>query len=76
MSGPYRIVRHPMYSGAILVAFGWALFIHSWLAMGITLVLFVFFDLKSRREEGWLKEKFPGYPAYQQRVRKLLPFIY
>jgi steroid 5-alpha reductase family enzyme len=75
-TGPYRIVRHPMYSGAILVAFGWALVIHSWLAIGTAMVLFVFFDLKSRREEAWLKEKFPGYATYQQRVRKLVPLIY
>ncbi len=75
-TGPYRIVRHPMYSGAILIAFGWALVIHSWLAIGIALVIFIFFDLKSRREEAWLKEKFPGYAAYQQRVRKLVPLIY
>ncbi len=75
-TGPYRIVRHPMYSGAILIAFGWALVIHSWLGMGIALVIFAFFDLKSRREEAWLKKKFPGYAAYQQRVRKLVPLIY
>ncbi len=75
-TGPYRIVRHPMYSGAIWVAFGWAFVIHNWLAIGIALVIFVFFDLKSRREETWLKEKFPGYLAYQQRVHKLVPLIY
>jgi protein-S-isoprenylcysteine O-methyltransferase Ste14 len=75
-TGPYRIVRHPIYSGAILLAFGWALWIHSWLAIDTALVIFVFFDLKSRREETWLKEKYPGYVAYQQRVRKLVPLIY
>ncbi len=75
-TGPYRIVRHPMYSGAILIAFGWAFVIHNWLAIGIALVVFVFFDFKSRREEAWLKEKFPGYVAYQLRVRKLVPLIY
>ena len=76
VTGPYQIVRHPMYSGAILAAFGWALLIHSWLAIVIALVLFILFDLKSRREEAWLKEKFPDYVAYQQRVRKLVPLIY
>lgn len=76
VTGPYRIVRHPMYSGAILIAFGWALLIHSWLAIGTALVLFVLFDFKSRPEEAWLKEKFPDYVAYQQRVRKLVPLIY
>jgi protein-S-isoprenylcysteine O-methyltransferase Ste14 len=76
VTGPYRIVRHPMYSGAIGAPFGWALLFHSWLGIGIALVLFVFFDVKSRREEAWLKEKFPGYAAYQQKVRKLVPPIY
>ncbi len=75
-TGPYRIVRHPMYSGAIFISCGWALVVHSWLAIGTALVIFVFFDLKSRREEAWLKEKFPGYTAYQQRVRKLVPLLY
>jgi protein-S-isoprenylcysteine O-methyltransferase Ste14 len=75
-TGPYRIVRHPMYSGAIWIAFGWAFIIHNWLAIGTALVILVFFDFKSRREEAWLKEKFPGYTAYQQRVRKLVPLIY
>jgi protein-S-isoprenylcysteine O-methyltransferase Ste14 len=76
VTGPYQIVRHPMYSGAILAAFGWALLIQSWLAIVIALVLFILFDLKSRREEAWLKEKFPDYVAYQQRVRKLVPLFY
>ncbi|RPI93163.1 MAG: isoprenylcysteine carboxylmethyltransferase family protein, partial [Chloroflexi bacterium] len=39
-------------------------------------LLFVFFDIKTRREERWLARKFPEYAGYQQRVRKLIPFIY
>ena len=75
-TGPYRLVRHPIYSGAILMAFGWALWVHGWLTIGYAIILFVFFDVKSRREEQWLKAKFPGYVAYQKRVRKLIPFVY
>ena len=75
-TGPYRLVRHPIYSGLILAAFGWALWVNGWLTLGYALLLFVFFDIKSRREEGWLKEKFAGYEAYQKRVRKLIPFVY
>ncbi len=75
-TGPYRVVRHPMYSGVILIAFGWSLCIHSWLAIGTALVILVFVDFKTRREEVWLREKFPGYAAYQHRVRKLVPLIY
>ncbi len=75
-TGPYCFVRHPMYSGMILFAFGWAFWSHSWLAIGYAVILFLFFDIKARREEKWLTEKFPGYPAYQARVRKLIPFVY
>jgi protein-S-isoprenylcysteine O-methyltransferase Ste14 len=74
--GAYRIVRHPIYSGIIFGAFGWAFFNNSLLTLLLALVLFIFFDVKSRREEGWLCEKYPNYPAYQARVRKLIPLIY
>lgn len=75
-TGPYRIVRHPMYSGAIIAAFGWAFLVHGWLTIGYAMILFVFFDIKSRREERWLNERFSGYIAYRKRVHKLIPFIY
>ncbi len=75
-TGPFQFVRHPMYSGAIFMAFGWALWVHSWLTLGYALLLFGFFAFKSRREEQWLKAKFSGYAAYQKRVRKLIPLVY
>lgn len=75
-TGPYQLVRHPIYSGLILAAFGWALWVNGWLTLGYAALLFIFFDIKSRREEGWLREKFAGYEAYQKRVRKLIPFVY
>ncbi len=75
-TGPYGFVRHPMYSGALMAALGWALWVHGWLTIGYALVLFLFFDIKSRREEKWLKEKFSGYEGYQRRVRKLIPYVY
>lgn len=74
--GPYRYVRHPMYAGAALAAFGWALSVHGWLTLAYAVVLVVFFDVKARREERWLREEIPGYPAYQTRVRRLIPFVY
>jgi protein-S-isoprenylcysteine O-methyltransferase Ste14 len=74
--GPYRLVRHPMYAGAVIAAFGWALAIHGWLTLAYATALFVFFDVKARREERWLREEIPGYAAYEHRVRKLIPFIY
>ncbi|MEM7112102.1 MAG: isoprenylcysteine carboxylmethyltransferase family protein [Chloroflexota bacterium] len=75
-SGAYRLVRHPIYSGLIIAATGWACFKGSTLMILYALILFLFFDIKSRREEQWLSEKFSDYADYQQRARKLLPFLY
>ena len=75
-TGPYRFVRHPMYSGAILLAFGWALWVHGWLTLGYAVLVVVLLEVKVRREERWLAETYPGYDAYRKRVRKLIPFVY
>jgi protein-S-isoprenylcysteine O-methyltransferase Ste14 len=76
VTGAYRFVRHPIYSGITFMAIGWGLWLHSWLTIGYALLLFAFFDIKSRREERWLEEKFPEYADYRKRVRKLIPFVY
>ena len=75
-TGPFALVRHPMCGGGLVLAFGWALWVQSWLTLGYVAVLFVFVDAKSRREERWLAGKFPAYAAYRRRVRKLIPFVY
>ncbi len=75
-TGLYRLVRHPIYCGVICLALGWGLWVRGWLTLAYALALFVLLDRKSHREEEWLLAKFPGYAAYRQRVRKLIPFIY
>lgn len=74
--GAYRIVRHPIYSGILQLAFGWGLVVHGWLTLGYALLLLLLFDRKARREEQHLHRIFPGYAAYCRRVRRLIPFIY
>lgn len=75
-TGPYAIVRHPIYSGALLAVFGWAAFVRGPLTLLEALAVLVLLDIKSRREERWLAERFEGYAGYQKRVRKLVPFLY
>jgi protein-S-isoprenylcysteine O-methyltransferase Ste14 len=74
--GVFGLVRHPMYGGAVVAAIGWGLAMASPTALAGAVVLAVFADLKSRREEAWLDEQFVGYAGYRQRTRRLIPFLY
>jgi protein-S-isoprenylcysteine O-methyltransferase Ste14 len=74
--GAYALVRHPLYSGILLMACGWSLTSNSLAGLAFDIVLLVFFDRKAAREEIWLAEKFPDYAAYRRRVKKLIPWIY
>lgn len=75
-SGVYSIVRHPLYSGLIFVAFSWVVFQLSLSHLIGAAILCAFFDAKARREEAWLSEKYPEYSDYQQKVKKLIPGVY
>ena len=74
-TGVYGRVRHPIYGGLVLGAFGWALLNASPAGLLLAAVLLGFFTLKSTREEAWLVDRFPGYPAYRDRTRRFVPFV-
>jgi protein-S-isoprenylcysteine O-methyltransferase Ste14 len=74
--GVYAVVRHPMYLAVVTGALGWSLLCGSSVALVATAVLFAFFDLKSRREEAWLVEAYPGYRDYRGRTRRIVPGLY
>jgi protein-S-isoprenylcysteine O-methyltransferase Ste14 len=75
-TGIYGLVRHPLYSGVILLAFTYASWQISWVHFLGVIALFLFFDAKSTKEEVWLTEKFPAYANYRTSVKKLIPWIY
>jgi protein-S-isoprenylcysteine O-methyltransferase Ste14 len=75
-NGLYRLVRHPIYFGVIVLSIGWGLIQQSALVWLYVVVIAIFFDIKSRKEERWLVERFSTYADYQGRVRKLIPWIY
>ena len=76
-TGAFALVRHPMYGGGILIALGWTTIFASPIGLALTLVLAVFLELKSRREEVWLRERYEDYEAYcRQTPHKLIPLIY
>jgi protein-S-isoprenylcysteine O-methyltransferase Ste14 len=74
--GPYRHVRHQIYGGLVLAGIGWSLARGSTLAFVGAVALLVFFDLKRRREEAWLAERFAGYAEYAVKTRRLIPWVY
>jgi protein-S-isoprenylcysteine O-methyltransferase Ste14 len=75
-SGLYRFVRNPIYAGLIAAMAGASLGSASWLGLAVTAVLAVVLDLKTRREEVFLRERFPEYAAYAARTSKFVPGLY
>ena len=75
-TGPYAVVRHPVYSGGILIAGGVAVALSPW-ALVATAALSVFWALKASLEERLLLERYPAYAAYCERTRyRLVPYVY
>ena len=69
--GGYRLVRHPMYGGLLLVFVGGAL-MTSPVALFPAFALALIFEAKRRIEEGWLLERYPEYAGYRRQVRHAL----
>ena len=73
--GPYAIVRHPIYTGALGIWLSWAL-LRSPKALPPTIALYLFFVMKSAKEEEWLEERYPEYPDYRKRVpSRIIPGV-
>lgn len=75
--GPYAYVRHPIYAAILLMYLGTALAVgHVATSIGFAVVL-VSFVAKLKREEDLMRRTFPdAHPAYERRVKRLVPFIY
>jgi protein-S-isoprenylcysteine O-methyltransferase Ste14 len=76
-TGPYHLVRHPMYSGAILFFLGTSLWLGSWWSAALTLIMAVLFGWRTTTEERTLRDGLPGYTDYTTRVRyRLCPGLW
>lgn len=67
-SGPYRWVRHPMYTAVFLLFLGVSAVFDSLAALILSALLVGFFALKSRYEERQLRISYPGYGSYLEQV--------
>jgi protein-S-isoprenylcysteine O-methyltransferase Ste14 len=75
-SGPYRLVRHPIYSGILLAAAGTAVAL-SWFWLVPMALAGAYFIYSATVEERYLTEQFPDtYPAYRRSTKMLLPFVF
>ena len=74
--GIYGLMRHPLYVAVMLFALAWTFWWRSVAALAFLPGLFLFMYAKARREEKWLREKFPEYAAYVKRVKRFLPGLY
>lgn len=75
-SGPYRFIRHPIYSGILLAGVGTAVGLNwRWLiAVGLAGVYFIY---SATVEERYMAERFPdAYPLYKRGTKMLVPFVF
>lgn len=73
-SGPYRLVRHPIYSGLVVAGVGTAVALN-WLWMTAIVLVGLYFVYSATVEEAYLTKQFPhDYPAYKRSTKMLVPF--
>lgn len=73
-TGVYGVVRHPIYSAVLLIAFGYTVALGSWWQVGVSLVLVMFFLAKAHWEDSLLAEQYGDqWHAWSQRTGALVP---
>lgn len=74
--GPYRFVRHPIYTGLLLAFFGTGMAIGEWRGPICVAIVAVSFWFKLRLEERWMRDNFgAAYEQYMQRTKALIPGV-
>lgn len=74
--GPYRWIRHPMYTSVLLVSGGWLAAAPAWTRLALWLALVSVLLIKAVREESFWMQRVEKYRAYRQRTWCLLPGVF
>lgn len=72
-TGIYKYIRHPMYSGIILAGLGIAFYNANIPRLIVCIILYLFFEYKSRYEEKLLEQKYPEYNQYKTVTGRFFP---
>ena len=75
-AGPYRLIRHPMYTSIFIFAFALLAGQFDYLKLIISLVLVAGLLVKMIYEEGLLCDHFPDYRSYMQKTKRVIPFVW
>jgi len=76
-TGPYALVRHPMYAGALVMLIGTPIALGSWWGLFAVLLILPVLIWRLLDEERFLRQNLAGYAEYQTKVRyRLLPCIW
>ena len=75
-NGPYRFIRHPMYTAILMGSVGLLIHQFTWLRLSILIALAIVLVAKLTWEERMLLQKFKAYRDYMRRSKRLLPFIF
>jgi protein-S-isoprenylcysteine O-methyltransferase Ste14 len=74
-NGLYKYMRHPIYTGIILLFLGYSVYQNSFYKLGISLLLVILFYFKSNYEELRLEQTFPDYKNYKTKTGRFFPLF-
>ncbi|MBK9331779.1 MAG: isoprenylcysteine carboxylmethyltransferase family protein [Ignavibacteria bacterium] len=75
-SGPYKFVRHPMYTSVITLTLIWVVNKYTIIRFIVWSALVIVLIIKLKYEERLLSEKFPEYISYTENSKMIIPFLY
>ena len=76
-TGPYALVRHPMYAGALMMLLGIPIALGSWWGSLVIVAIMPALIWRLFDEEKFLARNLPGYVEYQKKVRyRLIPLVW
>ena len=74
--GPYRLIRHPMYTAVFIFAAALLAGQFDYIKLVICLLLVAGLVVKMLHEENLLCSHYPGYRAYMDRTKRVIPFVW